>query len=61
MPKADPQEVTDMMNSLGDWVEAIGEVDKVLESEAKDDNEVPRPHPGPRRRTTMDGLAWRQS
>ena len=42
MPKADPQEVTDMMNSLGDWVEAIGEVDKVLESEAKDDNEVPR-------------------
>ena len=40
MPKADPKEVEDMFDSLGDWVDAISEVDKVLEDEAKEENEV---------------------
>ena len=40
MPKADPKEMQEMMAGLGDWVDAISEVDQCLVKEAGAENEV---------------------
>ena len=42
MPKADPKEVESIVSDLGDWVDAIGEMDDALQKEADAEHEVPQ-------------------